>query len=128
VNPVGCFVVGSLLVIIVAALLLFIAQAARAQDIAAPPTYYPSGSLAGTGLWDCYLCDVLGVRNIQGGKHTGDPYDLNLDIGAGSTEHPGHIIFNFDVGKCVHIFNGLKSRVASFCPRKIVFFRKVFFR
>jgi hypothetical protein len=107
---------------------LALAAPAGAQDIAAPPTFYPSGSLAGTGLWDCYLCDVLGVRNIQGGKHTGDPYDLNLDIGAGSSTHRGNIVLNFDVGKCVHIFNGFKARVASFCPRKIVFFRRVVFR
>jgi hypothetical protein len=107
---------------------LALAAPAGAQDIAAPPTYYPTGSLAGTGLWDCFLCDVLGVRNVQCGKHTGRQGDLNCDIGAGSTEHPGNIILNWDVGKCTHVYNGLKGRLASFCPRKIVFYAPVVFR
>jgi hypothetical protein len=102
--------------------------ATHAQDLAAPPSFYPDGSLAGTGLWDCYLCDVLGVRNIQGGKATGNRKDLNLDIGAGSSTHRGHVVINFDVGRCLHIFNGRERRVASFCPRRITFYRRVVFR
>jgi hypothetical protein len=111
-----------------AAAVLSFAAPAYGQDVVAPPAFYPNGSLAGTGLWDCFLCDVTGVRNVQGGKHTGNPQDLNLDIGAGSSVHRGHIVLNFDVGSCVHIFNGRESRIASFCPRRIVFYRRVVFR
>jgi hypothetical protein len=114
--------------LLVVAFALSLTAPAYGQDVVAPPAFYPNGSLAGTGLWDCFLCDVTGVRNVQGGKHTGNRQDLNLDIGAGSTAHPGHIVLNFDVGACVHIFNGRESRVASFCPRKIVFYRRVVFR
>ena len=110
------------------AALLWLGNPAYAQQVAAPPLYYPTGSLAGTGLWDCHLCDIVGPRNIQGGELTSNPADLNLDIGAGSTQHPGHIVLNYDVGRCTHIFNGRKRKLASFCPRKIVFYQRVVYR
>lgn len=58
--------------------------------------------------------DLMNVRNIQGGQITDDPGDLNLDIGAGSTENPGSIVMNFDVGKATEVFDGRKNRMASF--------------
>lgn len=108
----------------ITATLAFLPASALGQELAAPPVFYPNGSLAGTGLWDCYLCDVTGVRNIQGGKRE----DPNLDIGAGSSTDRGNVVLNFDVGRCVHIFDGRERRVASFCPRRIVFYRPVVYR
>lgn len=58
--------------------------------------------------------DILNVRNIQGGVKSSDKGDLNLDIGAGSTEDPGTIVMNFDVGKGTEIFDGKKNRIAAF--------------
>ena len=57
--------------------------------------------------------DILNVRNIQGGVVSGDPGDLNLDLGAGSTQNPGTIVMNFDVGKNTEVFDGRKNRMWS---------------
>lgn len=101
------------------ALAVMLAAPAQAQD------WYPTGSLNGTGLWDCHLCDVLGVRNIQGGEAE----DPNLSIGAGSTETPGTIDFQYDVGTGrVLFFNGRKQRIFVLGPRKAVFYVPVVFR
>lgn len=72
--------------------------------------------------------DILNVRNIQGGVVTGRRGDLNLDIGAGNSTHRGDIALQWDVGRCTRIFDGMKRPIASFCPRRIVFYRRVVFR
>lgn len=70
--------------------------------------------------------DILGVRNIQGGT-AGAGGNLNLDLGAGSTEHPGDIVLNWDVGKRTRIYNGRKKLVADFSPGGIDFYVPVRF-
>lgn len=60
-------------------------------------------------LW-LYNGDILNVRNLQGGFKSGDTGDLNLDIGGGSTEDPGNVVVNFDVGKGFEVFDGEKRR------------------
>jgi hypothetical protein len=77
---------------------LLLAVPATAQDI------IPNGGAAGGPALMLPHGDILNVRNIQGGIVE----DPNLDIGAGSTEHPGDIALNFDVGRCVRIFDGRK--------------------
>jgi hypothetical protein len=78
----------------------------------------PDGGAAGGDALYLPRGDILNVRNIQGGV-IGDP---NLDIGAGSTEHPGSLVLNYDVGRCTVIFDGLKNPLARFCPGGITFF------
>jgi len=64
--------------------------------------------------------DILNVRNIQGGQYQRNPDGsvnrgmLNLDFGGGSTENPGHVIVNFDIGLNTEIFDGHKNRIAAF--------------
>lgn len=77
-----------------------------------PALYLPNG-------------DLLNVRNIQGGTLTDQRGSLNLDIGAGSTEHPGDVVTNYDVGRCLLVYGGDKALVASFCPNGIHFYKKV---
>lgn len=74
------------------------------------------GGAEGSNVASLWLTkgDILNVRNIQGGVVSDDPGDLNLDLGAGSTENPGVIVLNFDVGKHTEIFDGQKHRIASF--------------
>ena len=81
-------------------------------------TTVPDGGAAGGDALYLPRGDILNVRNIQGGVLG----DLNLDIGAGSTEHPGNVVFNYDVGRCTVIFDGLKRELARFCPDGITFF------
>jgi hypothetical protein len=64
--------------------------------------------------------DILNVRNIQGGTAS----DPNLDLGAGSSTHRGVLALNYDVGRCVVIYDGHRRRLAKFCPHKIVFYVK----
>jgi hypothetical protein len=69
----------------------------------------PLLALHGGDYLDCWLCDLVGVRNIQGGELTGNPDDLNLDIGAGSTENPGNVNVNWDVGDDFFVWSGTKE-------------------
>jgi hypothetical protein len=94
--------------------LALLAVPATAQDI------IPNGGAAGGPALMLPHGDILNVRNIQGGIVE----DPNLDIGAGSTAHPGDIALNFDVGRCVRIFDGRKHLLARFCPHAITFYVK----
>lgn len=90
---------------------------------------FEMGGAEGPGVLSLYLnnCDILGVRNIQGGIQEGN---RNLDLGAGSTEHPGQIVLNWDVGQGVGIFDGHKNIVAEFNwegDGEIHFYKPVFF-
>lgn len=87
-----------------------------------PTKLYPRGGVAGGDAYVLPMGDIQGVRNIQGGRHTGHKADRNLDIGAGSTEHPGVVAVNFDVGRALVIFDGRKRKIASFSRRGIVFY------
>jgi hypothetical protein len=87
---------------------LLLAVPATAQDI------IPNGGAAGGPALMLPHGDILNVRNIQGGIVE----DPNLDIGAGSTEHPGDIALNFDVGRCVRIFDGRKHSAGAVLPAR----------
>lgn len=65
--------------------------------------------------------DILNVRNVQGGTVT----DPNLDLGAGSSTHRGTLSLNYDVGRCVVIYDGHKRPLARFCPHRIHFYVRV---
>lgn len=83
----------------------------------------PGGGVQGDALSCTDPCDVLHVRNIQGGVVSNDPATLNLDIGAGSTDNPGNIVLNFDVGESTLIYDGKKHLIARFGPDGITFYR-----
>lgn len=51
--------------------------------------------------------DIINVRNVQGGT-TDNP---NLDLGAGSSTNRGDVVFNWDVGNGVAIYNGRKKAI-----------------
>jgi hypothetical protein len=56
--------------------------------------------------------DIWGVRNIQGGWwDPARPSMLNLDIGAGSAEHPGILNIGADVSKAVRIQGGGRTAI-----------------
>lgn len=71
----------------------------------------------------CNGCRLIGIRDIQGGLFTGRTEDLNLDIGAGSTDNPGNVVINYDVGRRVLIYDGHRHLLARFGPAGIVFYR-----
>lgn len=89
---------------------------------------FQMGAAEGPGRASLYLPmgDLMGVRNIQGGT-AGKGGNLNLDIGAGSTEHPGDIVCNWDVGRRTRIYNGRKKLIADFSPGGIDFYVPVRF-
>jgi len=92
-----------LLALLIALLLLALTTAAIATaDHTGTVTTIPDGGAAGGPALYLPQGDLLNVRNIQGGV-IGDP---NLDIGAGSTEHPGNLILNWDVGVGTYIYDG----------------------
>lgn len=64
--------------------------------------------------------DLRGWRNLQGG----DAAKPNLDIGAGSTERPGAVVINYDIGRELRIYDGLKKLVARFGRDGIVFYQR----
>ena len=72
----------------------------------------------------CNTCDVIGVRNIQGGSGG----DMNLDIGAGTTVQPGDLSLNYDIGRCTKVWNGRKQPIATLCPERVVFYVPVEFK
>ena len=77
--------------------------------------------------------DLMGWRNVQGGRLVHDAAgnvikgQLNLDLGAGSTEHPGNIVLNWDVGRSTQIYDGQKRLIASFSPRGVTVHRPMRF-
>lgn len=99
---------------------LAFAPATTAEDLYTPWYVDARGGAAGGDAIYLPRGDLLNVRNVQGGV----PGGLNLDIGAGSTRHPGDVVLNYDVGRCTHIYNGRKRKLASFCPRGITFYVK----
>jgi hypothetical protein len=82
----------------------------RAGAAGGPAMYLPNG-------------DLLNVRNIQGGTMSSDPSSLNLDLGAGDTEHPGDVAINYDVGRDVIIYDGHKRAVARIGSSGVIFYK-----
>ena len=93
--------------------LVLAVQMGAAEGPTHPSLYLPMG-------------DLMGVRNIQGGT-AGKGGNLNLDLGAGSSEHRGDIVLNWDVGRRTRIYNGRKKLVADFSPGGIDFYVPVRF-
>ena len=89
-----------------------------------PHRWYPDGDVAGGDQLHMPLGGIRGIRNIQCGELTQSRADLNCDFGAGSDTDRGNVNFNWDVGKCVVIFNGRKRPLAKFCPHNIVFYKR----
>jgi hypothetical protein len=87
-------------------------------------TIVPGGGAEHGDAAYCDTCDVIGVRNIQGGSNR----DANLDIGAGSTANPGTLSFNYDIGRCTEVWNGHKQPIATMCPDRVVFYVPVAFK
>jgi hypothetical protein len=85
------------------------AAPAYADDPYSPFTVIPGAALHGGDYLQCWMCDFVKVRNIQGGDMTNPPESLNLDIGAGSTENPGTVTFQWDVGDSTRIYDGTKG-------------------
>jgi hypothetical protein len=73
--------------------------------------------------------DIDGVRNIQGGKWDPQrPSMLNLDVGAGSEEHPGQLLLGADVTRSI-VFHVRKPgepprKMLEISPKGITFFIK----
>jgi hypothetical protein len=103
-----------LLVLIFATVLVAWAPGVAWAPVMQTPTHVPA-----PGSSDCPGCDLLGYSNIQGG--TAD--EPNLDIGAGSTDNPGAIVLNYDVGRTTAVYDGQKHLLATFGPQGIVFYR-----
>jgi hypothetical protein len=101
-----------------------VAPVAAAAGEATGFSIVPGGGAAHGDAAYCNNCDVIGVRNIQGGT----AHDLNLDIGAGSTQTPGDVSLNYDIGRCTKVWDGRKELVASFCPQRTVFYGPVEFK
>lgn len=80
----------------------------------------PRGGAAGGDAVYCNGCDVIGPRNVEGGG----PDGTNFDIGAGSTQNPGDLVLNYDVGRNTLIYDGHKHLVARFGPSGIVLYRR----
>jgi hypothetical protein len=95
-----------------------------ADDGYQPSGFTPRGGVEGGDALVLPRGDILNVRNIQGGVIG----NTNLDIGAGSTQHPGNIVMNWDVGRKTLIYDGKKRLLASFGPHGIVFYVKPKYR
>jgi hypothetical protein len=110
---------------LVAALLAaVIAPVAAAAGDATGWTIVPRGGAAHGDAAYCDTCDIIGVRNIQGGSNR----EHNLDLGAGTTADPGDLSLNYDIGRCTQIWNGQKQLIASFCPDRVQFYVPVEFK
>ena len=83
----------------------------------------PGGGAAGGDWINSPLGTIGGIRNVECGKVTGNPSDLNCDVGAGSHAHPGSIILNYDIGKCVVGFDGNRRMLFAICPHMRPWFR-----
>jgi hypothetical protein len=87
-------------------------------------TIVPGGGAAHGDAAYCDTCDIIGVRNIQGGSNR----EHNLDIGAGTTADPGDLSLNYDIGRCTEVWNGQKQPIATFCPDRVQFYVPVEFK
>jgi hypothetical protein len=87
-------------------------------------TIVPGGGAAHGDAAYCNNCDVIGVRNVQGGNAR----EPNLDIGAGTTAKPGDLSLNYDIGRCTQVWNGHKQPIATMCPDRVVFYVPVEFK
>lgn len=106
--------------LICSVLAVLAAAPTNAGDDYAPMTVQARGGVEGGDALILPRGDILNVRNIQGGMIG----DTNLDIGAGSTEHPGNLSLNYDVGRRTLIYDGRKRLIASFGPGGIKFYVK----
>jgi hypothetical protein len=102
---------------------LVVTHATSVAEAPAPLSVVAGGGAAGGDALMLPNGDILNVRNIQGGTDTGTPGDLNLDIGAGSTQNPGDLVLNYDVGRRTLLYDGQKHLVASFGPDGITFYK-----
>jgi hypothetical protein len=80
----------------------------------------PRGGAAGGDALYLNGGDIIGPRNLQGGG----PGGQNFDIGAGSTQDPGDVVLNYDIGRCTVIDDGHKHMLARFCRGRIEFYVK----
>jgi hypothetical protein len=110
--------------LIAAAVAAVVAPAGAAFGDIAGFTIIPGGGAAHGDAAYCDTCDIIGVRNIQGGSNR----EQNLDIGAGTTDRPGNLSLNYDIGRCTQVFNGRKALIASMCPERVVFYVPVEFK
>jgi hypothetical protein len=104
----------------VAVVLTFPTTSGIAQDVA--NLIVPHGGAAGGDALVIPNGDLQGVRNIQGGSLANPPESLNLDIGAGSTQDPGNLVLNYDVGRDTLIYDGRKHLLARFSSNGITFY------
>jgi len=110
--------------LVAAAVAAVIAPATAAFGDITGFTIVPGGGAAHGDAAYCDTCDIIGVRNVQGGSNR----EQNLDIGAGTTDRPGDLSLNYDIGRCTQVFNGRKSLIASMCPERVVFYVPVEFK
>jgi hypothetical protein len=101
-----------------------VAPVAGAAADATGWTIVPGGGAAHGDAAYCNNCDVIGVRNLQGGN----ALEPNLDIGAGTTAQPGDLSLNYDIGRCTQVWNGHKQPIAIMCPNRVVFYVPVEFK
>ena len=85
-------------------------QMGAAQGPQYPSLFMPNG-------------DIVGPRNMQGGSNA----DPNFDIGAGSTQNPGNVNVNWDIGRDLNVYDGRKHLIASFTRDGVDFYVKVRF-
>jgi hypothetical protein len=111
-------------VIVAALTTAVIAPVAGAAADATGWTIVPGGGAAHGDAAYCHTCDIIGVRNIQGGSNR----EHNLDIGAGTTADPGDLSLNYDIGRCTQVWNGQKQPIATFCPDRVQFYAPVEFK
>lgn len=58
--------------------------------------------------------DFLAGRNVQFGRKTDKPSDLNFDLGAGSAQDRGVVIVNDDIGRGMDVRDGRERNIARF--------------
>jgi hypothetical protein len=85
-------------------------QMGGAEGSQFPSLYMPNG-------------DIVGPRNMQGGSN----FDPDFDIGAGSTQRPGDVNVNWDIGRNLNVYDGRKHLIASFTKDGVDFYVKVRF-
>jgi hypothetical protein len=111
-------------VIVAALVAAAVAPVAGAAADATGWSIVPGGGAAHGDAAYCNNCDVIGVRNLQGGN----ALEPNLDIGAGTTAQPGDLSLNYDIGRCTQVWNGHKQPIATMCPNRVVFYVPVEFK